>query len=214
MRDSTSDVEVREGCCGWPAVAFEADRHSLERLTETEKVSVEPALLALVEGEQSLRGYVERQPASLVVSKAEMSAHLHSPAPSVALTPLALSPVFLSQANSLLCLLSLEEWWRARSKPSEEVTLGGRHLHGVTGFPIPVSEPDRVCADSPRFPKQELVRRVLKPPDRMAVRRPSNEVVDKFDFRRGFRRSPNRVLFASSPHVFSCRRTVLKISSY
>ena len=35
-RDSTSDVEVREeGCCVWPVVAFEADRHSLERLTVT-----------------------------------------------------------------------------------------------------------------------------------------------------------------------------------
>ena len=83
-----------------------------------------------------------RQPALLAVSKAETSAQSHSPIPSAALAMPALSPAFLSQADSidepsmelsrpvskpgiaqvsLPHLPSLEGWWRARCKPPNVV---------------------------------------------------------------------------------------------
>ena len=150
------------------------------------------------------------QPLKVISFSNISSAEWHSPEIKTSTPRPVLKPGVVQAA--ILHILSIEGWWRARCKPPEEVTLGGRHLHGVAGFPMPVSEPDRIQADSPRFTKQELVQRVLKPPDRMAVRRPSNEVVGKFDFRRGFRRSPNRVRFASSPHIFRCLRTAFEIS--
>src|SRR6266576_5297634 len=90
-----------------------------------------------------------RQPALLAVSKAETSAQSHSPIPSAALAMPALSPAFLSQADSidelslelshpapkpataqasLSRLLSLEGWWRARCKlPKAAVEPGQRN---------------------------------------------------------------------------------------
>src|SRR6266550_2324504 len=83
-----------------------------------------------------------RQPALLAVSKAETSAQSHSPIPLAALAMPALSPAFLSQADSidepsmelsrpvskpgiaqvsLPHLPSLEGWWRARCKPPNVV---------------------------------------------------------------------------------------------
>ncbi|KAF8328768.1 hypothetical protein F5887DRAFT_1186105 [Amanita rubescens] len=93
------DDGVREDCSVQPVEAVVANRCSAEHL-ETEKVSVEPVIPALIEVEQPLDS-TKRQPELLVVSKTETSARLHSPIPSTALTPFALSPAILSQADSL-----------------------------------------------------------------------------------------------------------------
>ena len=113
-------------------------------------------------------GDCERRPCKVIYSLNIPSAAMHSLETKADVFPPVSRPG--NGWASTSCFLSIELCWRARRKPPEEVMLGGRHRRGVAGFLMPVSKPDRVCADSPHFPKQELVRRVLKPPDRMAVR--------------------------------------------
>ena len=94
----------------------------------------------------------KQQPELLAVSKAETSAQSHSPIPSAALAMPALSPAFLSQADSidepsmelsrpvskpgiaqvsLPHLPSLEGWWRARCKPPNVVVEPKRRSDSV-----------------------------------------------------------------------------------
>lgn len=75
-------------------------RCSPERLEASEvSEGAKPALQVPI-NKQSI-GSAKRQPASLVVSKSETSARLHSPIPSTALTPSALVPAIPSQADSV-----------------------------------------------------------------------------------------------------------------
>jgi hypothetical protein len=63
--------------------------------------------------------------------------------------------------------------------------------------------------------QKELVWRVFKLPNRMAIRRPLNEVVNKFENRRGCSHSlSSSAQFASASHIFNCLRTAAEISSY
>ena len=125
---------------------------------------------------------------------------------------------------------SLEGWWRERCKPPNWAVVIRRCLSDVVSTPVtwsamlrspefrtgplPVSKLNwEWAAPATRRPSLELVWQVLKPPNRMAVRRPLNEVVGKLKFRRGRSHSPNSVRLISSFPVFCCLSTALEIGS-
>ena len=128
--------------------------------------------------------------------------------------------------------LGIESWWRTHCKPPNEVIRVGRRLYKVisifvigdvsehspefrAGSPILVSKPNHMWADSSRFPRPELVWRVLKPPDWAAIRRSLNRVVGKFEPRRRSQCSSlGSTRLVSSPHVFHCLHTAIEIGSH
>ena len=167
MRDASS-VSVRLGCSAWPVVAAETDRHSFERLVETEEVSEELVPPALIEGvwPSIARG----QSTSLVVGEVETSAHSHSRVPSVALTPFAPLPVTLLQALTLGQLSAELIWFHlkppdngcTRPRSYNAVSLSfaapntGKHSLEYEMDSLPVSKPDCAWADPASRPPTRL----------------------------------------------------------
>ena len=84
-----------------PTEAVEAIRRSAKRLEEIREISDKLVMPVHLEAEQP-PNITERQPELVVVSETgTMNAYLHSPIPSVALTPLTPSPAILLQAMSI-----------------------------------------------------------------------------------------------------------------
>jgi hypothetical protein len=126
---------------------------------------------------------------------------------------------------------SLEGWWRECRRPLKWVVVIRRCSSNVGSTPVvwgttlrapefqtgplPISKPSQGwAAPATRRTSIELVWRVLKPPVRMAVQRPLNEVVGKLKPRRGCSHSPKGVWLISSAPLFCCLHTALEIGSY
>jgi hypothetical protein len=155
---STLNTYVWHGPWGCHSVqlieSIKTVRCSFEHL-ETADVWEEQATPALQvpEGEQTIAS-TKRQFTTLVVSKREMREDPHSPITTVALTPLALSPAFLSQANSVRQLSW--ELERIVLKPPNEGD-SGRFPYGNVNliFTLSVVQQSlkRLVPRRPRIPK-------------------------------------------------------------
>ena len=155
-----------------------------EHLDEIPEISEEPVVPALADVDLSLRGSARQQPAHRAVSETKTRAHLCSPVPSVALTPLALSSASLLQAHPIdkpsleLDRSALKSpyngsfQWRSRDAVSLSFTTpnaGRRSLEYEMGS-SPISKPNYTLADAASYPSSlELVWwERIKPPDTAA----------------------------------------------
>jgi len=169
----------------------------------------------------------EQRPSKAVSSTNGLNARLHSPE----VETRALRPVSKhdSAQVSLPCIMSLEGWWRVRCKPPNIAVEPERRNSNVVSktidssatkhlppakaaFGLPRSSVRSLRMCNLRYPRPELVWRVLKPPNWAAIRRSLNRVVDKFELRRRTSCLPLSSTLASSSHVFSCLQTAIEIS--
>ena len=131
----------------------------------------------------------KRRPLKVISLSNTLSTEWHSPGSKTS-APRPVSKLDIMQA----CLSyspSLERWWQECYKLPNGAVVIQECVSDVNGPAARLKPDQRWAVSATRRPGLELVWRVLKPPDRMAVRRPLNKVVIKHELRRGHSHSPN-----------------------